>query len=220
MEEQLGKIEKPEAEQFKNKRKLYLVPLIFSGEESPTDYVERFNLYWEQVSRQIANLESKIGRVSHVYHESIALAGEDGLKLAEKLNPSCCQIAKSKCQSGAVLEATEDRELAEEGMDWERFLLLGFISHKVAKMVSEFYVEALRKRYEHIAQVIDETLKANEVGMLFIREDHSLQFPQDIEVFLVAPPALNEIHRWQRERLPTDKRDKPDTSDNPGEVTT
>ncbi len=86
---------------------------------------------------------------------------------------------------------------------------MGFISQKAAKMVSEFYIEALRKRYEHIARRIDETLKVNEVGMLFIREGHMVQFPQDLEVFSVAPPALDEIHRWQRDRSSTDKKGKP-----------
>ena len=209
MTEQLGKIEKPEAEHFIGKRKLYLVPLIFSGEGAPPEYAEKFNLDWEQVSQHVANLELKIGKVSHVYHESITLAGEDGLKVIEKLNSSCCQIVKDKCQSGAVLEATEDKELSEESIDWERHLLMGFISQKVAQMVSEFYVTASRKRYEHIAQRIDETLKADEVGLLFIREGHMVQFPQDIEVFSVAPPALDKIHRWQRDRSSPEKKDEP-----------
>jgi len=208
MTEPLGKIAKPEAEHFTGKRKLYLVPLIFSGEGAPSEYMEKFNLYWKQVSQHVANLELKIGKVSHIYHESITMAGENGLKVIEKLNPSCCQIVRDKCQSGAVLEATEDKELSEECIDWERCLLMGFISQKVAKMVSEFYLEALRKRYEHIARRIDETLKANEVGMLFIREGHMVQFPQDIEVFSVAPPALDKIHRWQRDRSSPEKRDE------------
>ena len=206
MAEQLGKIEKPEAKDFTSKRKLYLIPLIFSGEEAPPEYVAKFNLYWQQVSEHVANLEAKIGKVSHIYHESIILAGEDGLKAMEKLNPSSCHVAREKCQSGAVFEATEDKELAEESTDWERFLLMGFISQKVAEMVSQFYVEALKKRYEHVARRIDETLKADEAGVLFIREGHMVQFPQDIEVFSVAPPALDEIHRWQRERLTTEKK--------------
>ena len=200
MAERLGNIEKPASERFTNKRKLYVVPLIFSMEDAPAEYVEKFNLYWEQVSQHIVKLESGLGKVSHVYHETITSAGEEGLKLVEKLNLSCYQVAEDKCQSGAVLERTEDRELAEESMDWERCLLLGFVSQKVAKMVSEFYLEASRKRYEHIAQRIDETLKANEVGILFIREGHGVQFPQDVEVFSVAPPALDEIRRWQRDR--------------------
>ena len=208
MAEQLGKIEKPEAKDFTSKRKLYLIPLIFSGKEAPPEYVEKFNLYWQQVGEHIAKLEAKIGRVSHIYHESIAQAGEDGLKAMEKLSPSSCHVAREKCQSGAVFEATEDKELADESLDWERFLLMGFISQKVAEMVSRFYVEALKKRYEHVARRIDETLKADEAGVLFIREGHMVQFPQDIEVFSVAPPALDEIHRWQRERLATEKKDE------------
>ncbi|MFQ6121802.1 MAG: hypothetical protein ACE5LA_01910, partial [Dehalococcoidales bacterium] len=71
MAEQLGKIEKPEAEHFTGKRKLCLIPLIFCGEDAPAEYVEKFNLYWEQVVQHVANLESKIGKVSHIYHESI-----------------------------------------------------------------------------------------------------------------------------------------------------
>jgi len=208
MAEQLGKIEKPEAKDFTSKRKLYLIPLIFSGKEAPPEYVEKFNLYWEQVGEHVTNLEAKIGKVSHIYHESIVLAGEDGLKAMEKLSPSSCHVAREKCQSGAMFEATEDKELADESLDWERFLLMGFISQKVAEMVSQFYVEALKKRYEHVARRIDETLKADEAGVLFIREGHMVQFPQDIEVFSVAPPALDEIHRWQRERLATEKKDE------------
>jgi len=43
-------------------------------------------------------------------------------------------------------------------------------------------------------------LKADETAILFIREGHAVQFPQDIEVFSVAPPALDEIRRWLRDR--------------------
>ena len=200
MTEHLGKIERPEAYNFKGKRKLYLVTLLYSGEGAPADYIEKFKAYWEQVAQHIANLESKISKVTHVYHESIVLSGENGLKVMERLNPSSYQIARERCQCGAVLESTEDKELAEENMDWERCLIMGFMSRKVAKMVTDFYIESSRKRYEHIARKIDDTLKADEVGMLFIREGHMVQFPQDIEVFSVAPPALDEIHRWQRDR--------------------
>lgn len=200
MAEQLGKFDKPEVEQFTGKRKLYLVPLLFAGEDAPTDYLEKCNIYWGQVSQHLANLENRLGVPNHLYHESIVLEGEDALKMVERLNPSCYQIVKDKCQSGAVLESTEDRELAEECMDWERILLMGFISQKVAKLVSDYYVEVAKKRYEYIANRIDETLKENEVGVLFIREGHGVQFPEGVEVFSVAPPALDEIHRWQRQQ--------------------
>jgi len=51
-----------------------------------------------------------------------------------------------------------------------------------------------------MAKRVSETLKGNEAGLLFITESHRLQFPADIEVFNVFPPALDEIHRWLRDR--------------------
>lgn len=205
MTEQLGKIEKPEAEQFKGGKKLYLVPLIFSGEDTPPEYKERCYRYWQQVAEQLANLEEKIGKVNRVYHESISLSGEEGMKLAEKINQSCYQIAKSKCDNEATFEAFEDRELLEEIIDWERCLLLGFVTVKVASKVSEFYTETSKKRYEFMVSRITETLKDNEAGLLFIREGHRLQFPKDIEVFSISPPGLDEIHRWLRDEASKEK---------------
>jgi hypothetical protein len=200
MAQGLGKISKPEASSFKQGRNLFLVPLIYSIKDAHPEYIERFDLYWKQVTEQVENLEAKLGKICRVYHESISLGGDDGLKIMEKLNPKSCQIAKQKCQDGAKLEVIEDKELAEECMDWERCLFIGFLSDKVARKVSEFYIEASRKRYEHISKRIDETLQANEIGVLFIREGHLVQFPEDIEVFSVSPPTLDEIRRWLRDR--------------------
>jgi hypothetical protein len=228
MAEELGRIEKPSAERFQGERKLYLVPLLYAGKNAPPEYLERFDFYWQQVEEQIANQESKIGRTIRVYHELIAVGGEDGLKILEELNPPGYKITRERAESGAVFEATEEAELANECMDWERFLLLGFLSRSAAGKVSELYRESARKRYEHIARRIDETLGANEVAILFIREEHQVQFPEDIEVFMVAPPALDAIHRWLRERsqyeepkesTEPDKQEEPDKHEETQEET-
>ena len=208
MAEELGKIEKPEVEHFKGERKLYVIPLLFAGKDSPPEYLEKFELYWQEVGDHIARQEAKIGRVNRIYHESITLGGEEALEIMEKINPSACRIAREKCQNEAIFEATELVELADEALDWERCLLMGFLSRKVAETVAQFYNEASRRRYEYIARRIDETLGANEVAILFIREGHMLQFPGDIEVFSVAPPVLDEIRRWLRNRPSTDKADE------------
>jgi hypothetical protein len=200
MPEQLGKIERLEVERFKQGKKLYLVPLVYSGEDAPDEYKEKCSRYWQQVTEQLTNLASKIGKVNWVYHESIFQCGEDGMKAMERLNLSSYQIAKTQCDNGAIFETIEERELFEEVMDWQRCLMLGFISDKVASKVSEFYVEAARKRNEFMAKKISETLKDDEAGLLFIREEHSVQFPSDVEVFSIFPPVLDEIHRWYRDQ--------------------
>ena len=209
MAEEIGKIEKPEISQFQGKKKLYLVPLLYSWQESPREYIEKYDLYWQQIREYIVNLESRIGSIKLIYHESVTAPGDDGLKILEKLNPSSYQLVREKCLMGAQLELVEDKELVEETMDWERHLILGFISEKVARIISQSFSDASKRRYEYMAKRIEETLKNDEVAMLIIREGHMLQFPQDIEVFSVAPPALNEIHRWLRERQ--DKADKEET---------
>lgn len=200
MSEELGKLERPEAGQFREKRKLYLVPLLLSWEGAPDEYMQKFNIYWEQVRLHVRNLESRLGKVNLIYHESVVAGGEDGLNALEKFNPASYQLALEKYMSGARFEAVEERELAEESMDWERHMLIGFMSAKVARIVSDCFSEALKKRYEHIASRINETLRENETAVLFIREGHSVQFPRDIEVFTVFPPVLDEIHRWLRDR--------------------
>jgi len=200
MAEQLGKIEKLEVEHFRKGKKLYLVPLIYFSDEAPGEYKEKCSRYWQQVEEQLNNLASKIGRVNRVYHESVFQSGEEGMKAIQRLNPSSHQIAISQCDNGAILEPIEEKELFEEVMDWQRCLMLGFISEKVAGKVSELYVEAAKKRNELMAKKVNETLKDDEAGLLFISEGHSVQFPADIEVFSVFPPVLDEIHRWLRDQ--------------------
>ena len=204
MGEELGHIARPSVESFGEQRKLFVVPLVLQGKDAPADYSEKFDLYWEQVKEQLTKLEEKTGPVHCIYHEAIVVGGEEGLRIMEKMNTTSCAIVKERCQKGARLEATDDRELAEESMDWERMMLGGFLSDKVARMVSQFYLEAARKRYEHMAKRIDETLGVGERAILFITEGHSLQFPKETQVFSVFPPALDQIHKWFREMSAAD----------------
>jgi len=199
MSSELGKLEKPSAEPFREQRKIYLVPLIFAPAEPSPDFADLFERYWTGVREHLLKLEGSIGQIVHVYHEMVGLAGEEGLAAAERVNAKSASVARSKVEAGATFEALEDQELVAESFDWQRCLLLGLESRKVADQVWANYSEAVRRRYEVMARRIDESLKPQEAGLLFISEDHRLQFPSDVRVFYVAPPALDEIHRWLRE---------------------
>ena len=87
-----------------------------------------------------------------------------------------------------------------EFMDWNRCLAVGLQNQKVFTTVYKSYIEASEKRNKYISGQINETLKAEEIGVLFMREGHQVQFPPDIQVFYVTPPALDEINRWFRDR--------------------
>jgi hypothetical protein len=189
---ELGRVERPEAEPFRTQRKLYLVPLVYSPRVPPTDYVATLARYWGGVREHVRRLEERIGSVRRVYHEAVPSSGTEGLKLIEQINARSHEIAAQKVEAGATVEALEDPDLLAEVIDWQRCLMLGLSSPKVASQVWALYREANRRRFEHMAKRLDESLGPDEA-------EHALQFPAAIQVFYVAPPALDEVRRWMRQ---------------------
>jgi len=199
MPEKVAKITKPSTDDFKKERKLFFVPLVFKGMDSPGDYLEKFGQYWKQVEKQIEELELKLGSIQKIYHELAAAGDKEGLEAIKDLNEESYKIIKKKIEEGGQLQATEDSDTLTAFMDWSRCLAIGLQNQKVLSTIYQSYIEAGRKRNESIAKRLDETLKPDEIGILFMREGHQVQFPADIQVFYVAPPALDEINRWIRD---------------------
>ncbi len=200
MTQELGKIEKLPVDNFKKGRKIFFVPVIYINEKLPDDFLEKFNRYWEQVEKQVPELSIKLGDVNMIYHELIAMSGEDGIATLKDLDKPGYKIVKACLDKKAQLESLEDPELLTEFMDWSRCLLVGLQNPNVITKVYDAYTEVGKKRNEAMARKIDETLKENEIGMVLMRESHQVQFPADIQVFYVSPPALDDIKRWLRER--------------------
>lgn len=199
MAEELGRIEKPLVSSFRKGRKLYFVPLIYSSKELPPEFFVKLDKYWEQVERHLYEVAVKLGQVNRIYHELVATPGEEGVKSIERLNEKSSRLVRVFLERNAQLEALEEDDLLTEFTDWSRCLILGLQNPKVAAKVYDFYLEAGKKRNEQLARRIDETLQENEIGLLLMREDHQVQFPLDIEVFYIAPPALDELKRWLRD---------------------
>ena len=86
-------------------------------------------------------------------------------------------------------------------------MMIPLASPAVAARLQEWYAESNRQRYEHIASRIDGTLGEDALGLLMISDRHQVQFPGDIEVFYVAPPALDEFRRWMQNWLARQQND-------------
>ena len=196
MTEQLGRIERPEAERFQGKRKLLLIPLVYGAPEQLQEGQTLLQKYWVQMQSQVESLESRLGRVKRIFHENIAEGAEEGLVRLQAMDERSYRFVQSKCRSKAVLEATEDEGVLLEVVDLQRCLMLPLLSSRLTAKLHEWYFEGMNRRYEHIGKRIDESLGKNEVGLLLIGERHQVQFPQDVEVFYVSPPALDEYRRW------------------------
>jgi len=201
MSEELGKIGKPSVEEFKGKRKLLFIPFIYYGSEAPKEYQEKLDNYWKQVEDQIRDLELKLGEISRIYHELVPVGSDEGNTAVKELNQQGYKIIQVRMEKGAQLEALEDDDLLTELVDWSRCLTIGLQNEGVIGKVYQLYADVNKKRNEHISSRIDETLKADEVGILLMREGHQVQFPSDIQVFYIAPPALDETKRWLRDQV-------------------
>ena len=196
----IGKIGKPEVETYKTeKRKIHLVPLLFSGEgwekNLPKDYKEKLNRYWKDVEKRIDDLEKKLGKINRIYHEMVAVEGEKGMKTIKEANSQSYKIVKRLYEKGAKIEAVEDTELVKESIDWSRCLSLKLESSKVFILLSQFLSQVMEKRDKYISQQIDKTLQKNEIAILFVRENSNVQLPKDAQVFRIYPPVLDDIHR-------------------------
>ncbi len=196
MAEKLGKVKKPSVKKFKKGRKIFFVPLIIAPFEPEKEFLELFNKYWEQAQTQVKNLEEKLTEVKKVYHELVTSTGEKGIKAIKQMNTGSYDIVKSSLDKGASIQPIEDGDILLEFMDWSRCLSVGLQNQKVFSQVYQAFLGAQKRRNEHIAKKIDETLKSNEIGILLMREGHQVQFASDIQVFYVAPPGLDEIRRW------------------------
>ena len=199
----LSQFPKPEAEQYKGKRKLFLVPNFSFPRDAPDELNQLLDRYWSEVREHIDNLERSLSTVTHVYHETVFSEGDEGMKMLESVNPKGYSFIQAMCSSTARLEATEDRALLEESSDWQRCISMGLLSQKVLSAALEGYQQATSGRFEHIASRVDETLGEGEAGVIFVREDHRIQWPSDIQVFYVAPPALDALKRWIDDQIRT-----------------
>jgi hypothetical protein len=199
MPEELGKIEKPAVAEFKGGRKIFFVPLVLPNKSLPQEFRDKCNTYWDQVKSQLNNLESKLGQASHIFHELVSEDGDKGLKAVEQLEIGSLHIIRQHIEKGSILEATENNDILTELMDWSRCLSSGLQSQKAFSTIYQAYTEASNKRNEYVAKKINETLKEDESGIIFLGEGHHIQFPTDAQVFYIAPPALDDLKRWIRD---------------------
>jgi hypothetical protein len=218
MAQEIGRMERPSADQYQGKRKLLLVPLIHIPPADSEDGTAILERYWDQVCTQIAALESRLGSLRHIYCESLIEGGGEGLKNLEQIDQHGHSLVKAKCEAGATLQATEDMEGLAEILDLQRFLVLPMASQRVSRRIHEWFAESNKSRYQQIANRINETLGKDEAGLLLISERHQVQFPSDIEVFYVAPPALDELRRWLQNWMSRQRQEHQEEGDIPGEA--
>ena len=196
---ELGKIQRPDAADFIDKKKLYCVADIYTPEGAPDNYKELVNKYWDEVAQQLEKIEVA-GKIKKIFCEIITGEDKEDLDILAKISGRLSQLVKKKVEEGGSLFPLESKEILGPYTDWGNCLRVVF-TKEVFTRVLEFYSEFSEKRLQHIMEVIEKNLSEAEAGLLIMKDEDrmQMQFPKDIEVFLVTPPSYDAIIRWFRE---------------------
>ena len=194
---ELGKISKPSVDRFKNKKRLIYVPVFFVPPQiSEIKENNPFNDYLGEIADNINKLELSLGKIDIIFHEMNTKSKEDGLNIIENLNPDGIDFIKVLHNSGSKISDFENEELITELMDWQRASSSGIMSTKAREIISKEYNETNTQRNKNLLNKISEELNIGSNGILFMREDHGLQFDNETEVFYVSSNTISKVHEW------------------------
>ena len=198
---ELGQIQKPEAAEFSGKRKLYCIASVYPVEGAPEEYKELVGKYWDEVLSQIEKIETA-GKAKKIFCELIPEGKEEVIDFLNKINEGLYRLVRKKLDEGGELVPLESEEIFGPYTDWSNCLRVVFTREVFAK-VMEFYTELAEKRSRHILELIEKKLAGSEAGLLIMKDEDraKMQFPKDIEVFLITPPSYDDIMRWLRDRF-------------------
>lgn len=158
------------------------------GKEAWEENLKKIEKFWDKVEEAIDKLDLDYSKV-RIFQDGMPVSGELALKIvnetAEKGSRNY-QIVKKMIEKGAKIEETESKELLLKEYDYVK----EFTSSEKEKREDALkeYEEAkdnlIRKRDEFIAKRIDETLKEDEIGFLFIGAHHKVEekLANDIKV--------------------------------------
>ena len=205
---ELGQIDRPDAASFAGKRKLYCVASIFSVADAPDDYTALVGRYWDEVVQQLEKIESA-GKIKKIFSEIILEEGDKALDILGKINEKVPQIIKKKLEEGGTLIPLESSELLGPYTDWSNCLRVVYTKEVFMKVLG-FYNEITEKRLQYIQDTIEKNLLEAEAGLLLLKDEDrvKLQFPKDIEVFLITPPSYDDIMRWLRDKMSRKEKGK------------
>jgi guanylate kinase len=204
MAQKLGEITKPKVTDYTEKRKLFCLPLIpeIKGMELPENLKKGFEKFWNQAIPQLEDLE-RTAKISYIFFESITQDDKQGLEMIKNINKQSHKLVKEKIKEGAKLISIENPETFNEFLDWSICLSMIGRSPKVFNKVLEFYNSTAKLRLEEMAKKIDKTLEKNESALLIMTDENRMQLqsnlPQNIQVFLIHPPAFNDIQKMLRD---------------------
>ena len=173
------------------------------GENIWQTHTDTVNGYWAAIEFYFENIHQYVKGVK-IYQDGMFVDGEMALKLINdgvKSGSKNSEIVSNLISRGAILMKTEDFKMVKDEYDGLQSILkskstikklIQLLRYKILKPIF------LRRRDRFIAATIDETLDANETGILFIGAYHNVlkKLPKDITTIELKEVA--KIRKYQK----------------------
>lgn len=197
---EIGKIDKPEVTKFEKKKKIYFVRNLYLPQNATDKYKEIFGRYWTEVEEHLERLQSA-GKISKIFCESIYMSGEESMKVISAMNIRLEHLVQKIIDAGGNLIPLENKDVFGAYIDWNNCLMI-VRTKNVHEKIHEFLNGAIKERFDHIKSVLMENISDDEAAMLVMRDEDRkhLIVPDDIEIFLVTPPAYDDLLQFIRDR--------------------
>jgi len=172
------------------------------GEDVWKGHIRTIEGFWDSIMDYFDSLEMSSGM--KIYQDGMVADGDMGQKIVEdcaKSGSRNYELVSRLLKRGAVLQKTEDLKLVLEERDkllcitnaksnFQR--ILAFIRYKFAKG------KLLKKRDQFIANRINETLKSEEKGILFIGASHNVGNGLDSDIKVTEMKDMQKIKQYQQ----------------------
>ena len=171
------------------------------GEEFWKGHKETVSGFWDSIAQYFTGLEVKGYKI---YQDGMVGEGEVGEKIVEEAAKSGSknhEIVSSLLKRGAVLVKTEDFVLVKEEHD--RLLAITKARSTIKKLNAFARYKLMKnrllnKRDDYIAKRIDETLRDEERGIIFIGAFHNIKkrLPESIQILEIK--ETEKIREYQK----------------------
>ncbi|UCH80577.1 MAG: hypothetical protein JSW20_12685 [Nitrospiraceae bacterium] len=197
---EIGKINKPEADTYKNRKKIYFVRNLYLPKSATDKYKSIYNRYWKEVEEHLTKIEAA-GKVSKIFCESLYMSGKEARRVLKSMNAALEKIIQKKIEEGAELAPLEDKDIFGSYVDWNNCMMV-IRTQKVYDTIQEHLKSVVKDRFKYIKSVLEKNIGKAEAAMLIMRgEDRELlELPDDIELFLISPPAYDDLQQFLRDR--------------------
>lgn len=197
---EFARIEKPDTKIYDGKRKLYCLPNVYPIPESSDRYRSLCSRYWQEAEIQISKLEL-MTPITKVFCEMV-FKDENALEILSKIDEFMHNMVEKYANRGAKIVPIEEEEIFSTYIDWANCLKVVHSKTVFAKVL-EFYNDIANKRFSFITDVINKNLGSCEAGLLILKDEdrRKITFPEDVEIFLVTPPAYDDILKFIRDLM-------------------